>query len=208
MQRWLKQQGLPVIVSGLHEGIELPSINLDYYGSGRHAAGVILGRGHRRAAVLRSNRGVPSVHIGASELARGFCDVFAVSPRAGREPIVVAHNGDTNTVCRILNRLIDLPDPPTALLIGDSATFLIAVTHLAQRRVKIPEEMSVIVAEDEPYFSRILPAPAHYEWPLDSFLQHWLRLFRKLRQGGLGTDTCIRVVPRFIAGGTLASRRS
>ena len=203
MQRWMTQHGLPVIVSGLHPGVELPSMNLDYHGAGRHAAGVILARGHRRAAVLASNRGLPALHVGASELARGFCDAYAASSRAHLEPIVAVHSGETHDVCRILNRLLDLPDRPTALIIGDSATFLIAITHLAQRQVRIPQEMSLIVVEDEPYFSRILPPPAHYEWPVDSFMSHWLRIFRKFRDGSLSPDTCIRVVPRFIVGGTL-----
>lgn len=204
MQRWFSDRGIPAIVAGsLHENVRLPSQDNHFRAVGRHAVGAMLALGHRRIAMLAVQLDRNKIAPGMAELERGAREAPKAGPHGECELSFHYHPNRTEDICRLLDRLVDRPQPPTALLVAHSATFLTGLSHLAQRRIVIPRDLSVVVVQDESYFRHIVPELTHYEWNPYAFTHRMLRLLKRALDRTLPSDTAVRIVPRFVPGRTL-----
>jgi DNA-binding LacI/PurR family transcriptional regulator len=207
MQAWFEQRNIPVFVAGtVFPDIRLPSIDLDYRALGQHAAGMMLAYGHRQCAFVTSRlerTGHPS--SGMMELERGMREALG-PPKAAADAkfIPIYHNfRDKPDVCRAFARLLELSPRPTVVLISHPDTFLTGFSFLAQRGIVIPRDLSIIVAENEPYFSHWVPELTYYEVSPVSIARQMRGLIQRALEHTLSPGSKIRLTPRFIAGGTL-----
>lgn len=199
MQRWFHQSGLPVVVAGSRFcEVPLPSVDLDYRAVARHAVGVFLGQGHRRIAWLTSHRG----HAGILASERGWREALGVGEPAV-ELAVEYHDGSPDDIRRKLDRLLGRAAPPTALFVQQSNAWLTAFGHLAQRGCLVPRDLSVIVAEDEPYLARLVPEPARYVASPEIFARRIASLLQQLREQSPPTTDPRHLVPEFLPGHSL-----
>jgi DNA-binding LacI/PurR family transcriptional regulator len=204
MQQWFQARGLPAIVAGsLHSGVSLPSVDNNFRAIGRHAGGMVFGRGHRQVAFLASSLGYGGIGPGTVEIERGVREAFGTTRERECELTAVYHEPNREDICRALDRLLGAPTPPTALIIAHSTSLLTALTHLARKNVAIPRDLSLVVTHDEPFFAHIVPDLSHYEWSPEKFAAQYARLVGLAMEDLLRPDTCIRLMPRFVAGDTL-----
>ncbi|MEO6003707.1 MAG: substrate-binding domain-containing protein [Opitutus sp.] len=201
MQLWFKERGLPVVAIGsTFEDVQLPSVDLAYRAVGRHAAGKLLAQGHEQIAWLSSNVTL----AGVMECKRGFMEAFALPQHATAELIVCQHAGSAADICRVLDRLRRRTAPPTALYLQQSNALLTTLSHLAQLGLSIPRNVSLIVAEDEPYFRHIVPEIARYSSEPEAFAHRIGRFLKQAMQGTLSEGSEAHIMPTFIAGTTVA----
>jgi len=118
---------------------------------------------------------------------------------------VCQHSGAPAEICRILDRLLRRAQPPTALFLQQSNSLLTTLSHLARVRRAVPADLSLIVGEDEPYFSHVVPEVARYSTDPEAFAHRIGRFLRQAAEGRLPAGSRAQIMPSFVAGGTVAA---
>lgn len=202
VQRWFKKNRLPCIVAGsTFPGLDLPSRDLDHHAMCRHAAGVLLGLGHRRIAMLTQK----SFRAGDLESEAGLVESVRRSPHLDAEAMVIYHEASLAGVGTAIRRLLKLKPPPTALLVLHPHYYLAVVTWLARLGVRIPEDISVISRDDDPYLSFVVPVPARYEVSPHILARSLLRPVLELLEGNPVSQRAARILPEFLRGESIAA---
>lgn len=193
LQRWFMREGLPCVVAGsVYPGITLPSVDEDYRAACRHAVGRLITLGHRRIAFLNRK----SRAAGDLEGEAGFFEGL----RPGISSQIVYHDEQRETVARLVRKLFSSPNPPTGLLVANSFCYLSVVTTLAGMRIRIPDEVSLISRDDDPFLAHIIPEPARYLHDPVQFGRKVMLLLRPLLEGDKVRNAPHRLLPRFAEG--------
>jgi LacI family transcriptional regulator len=201
MQRWFARRGHPCLVAGsTYADVALPHYDLDYRAICRHAAGVLLRLGHRRIALLNRE----SRRAGDVDSEAGFLEGIRTASAPPATADVAYHRDDVDSVARALARVLDRPEPPTALVVSNSYAYLATTCLLAQRGLRIPRDISLISRDDDPFLDSLAPAPARYAVSPHAFAKKLLGPILQL----VGRETAVRLsaplLPKFTAGGSLA----
>ncbi|TDE11230.1 LacI family DNA-binding transcriptional regulator [Jiangella asiatica] len=105
------QRGRPVVfVGGPPVGVEAPAILVDNRGGARTAVEHLLGRGHRRIAIIASTTGFP-----AAERLAGYRQTLAAHGVPVDPALVMRVPHGRVDGARATARLVDRADPPTAI---------------------------------------------------------------------------------------------
>jgi LacI family transcriptional regulator len=198
MQSWFQQSGLPVILAGsVFDGITIPSLDYDHWKVGRHAAGMLLSRGHRRIAMIcgiPNNAGVIACEAGFRRILTEHGDV---------DYAVEYHEETVDSICRVVDRLFSRAKRPTALFLMPSKYWVSASGHLAQRGFLVPRDVSVILAQDETYLAQYVPEPARYITSASVFAKHLVRMLQQMMRHMLPPHIKKRLLPEFLEGRSL-----
>jgi DNA-binding LacI/PurR family transcriptional regulator len=200
MQRWFEQKEVPCLVAGsIYPGINLPFRDINHRAMCRHAAGVLLGLGHRRIAILMNKSG----RAGDLESEAGFIDGIRHSVHTGVVSQVVRHEGTTVSLCHALRRLTEQKPPPTALLVVNPFHYLTVSSRLMQQGWRIPQDISVMSRDEDTFLSFLIPEPARYVTSPHLFAKGLLRPVLELLQGNLLSGKTSMIIPRYIKGESL-----
>jgi LacI family transcriptional regulator len=102
-QRWFAENHVPCVVAGsAFAGLDLPSVDLDHRMLCRHAAGVLLGLGHRRIALLNHK----SRRAGDVESELGFIEGLRNSPHADVKPLIVYYGPTVSHLSHLVSRMM------------------------------------------------------------------------------------------------------
>ena len=197
-QLWFMKRRIPCVVCGsLYPGIQLPSVDQHFRAICRHAAGRLISLNHRRLAFFnRRSRGAGDLE---SEI--GFLEgVRSSSHRIDAQ--IVYHDDDGRNVSALVNDLFGSGRPPTGLLIASSHCYLAVVTALSQRRQRVPDEVSIICREDDPFLNYLVPEPSRYFDDHIRICHKVMILLRHLLARGSASLKPVRLSPRFAPGGS------
>lgn len=204
-QGWFSTQKIPCMLAGsCHPGIDLPHVDLDHYALCRHAAGVLLAAGHRRLGLLNERSG----RAGDAESEAGFITGVRESPHADAVTHVIHHEHSSASLMRALDRLLALPHPPTALLASNGASYLTVISALAQHGLRVPQDVSVISRDDEPFLSFLVPTPARYTANAAAFAKKLLKPLLQLLGGETVLPRSTRILPQYTRGASLGAPRA
>lgn len=145
--RQLQKRGIPVVFCARSvEGVRAPLVAIPFEEVGRRAGEMILRAGHRRLAYFGIHRskaaiayeqGLRQALNGAAGRSAELHAFYGASP----VPDVAAHEQE---ISESLDRMLDLPQPPTAVFASfDSVAELIYVL-LGRRGIRVPEEISLV----------------------------------------------------------------
>lgn len=201
VQGWFAEAGLPCVVAGsIYPGVDLPFRDLDHRAMCRHAAGVLLGLGHRKIALVNHK----SRRAGDVESEIGFVEGVAQSSHADAESILVYHESTPASVCSVVRRLREQPHPPTALLVVNPNIYLTVASRLAQIGVRVPQDVSLISRDEDPFLSFLVPTPARYVVSPHTMAKTLLRPVIELLEGKVVTRRASHIMPEFIRGDSVA----
>ena len=201
-QEWFVWRGLPCLIAGsCHAGVDLPSRDLDHRAICRHAAGVLLGLGHRRLAFVTPK----ARHAGEIESETGFIEGVRASGHSDATAVVCQHDGTAAGLAQLVRRFVASKPAPTALLVCNAYHCLATVTGLAAHGVRIPGEISVISRDEDSFLSFVVPAPARYVARPRAFARSLLQPVLELLEGGAVTQRSWRLMPQFVRGASIAS---
>jgi LacI family transcriptional regulator len=204
IQQWFSDRRVPCVIAGsCHHGLDLPSVDWDNFAICRHAAGAMLRLGHRRVAFLTKQ----SQRAGDLESEAGFVDGVRRS-RAGAEPIILRHDGTAESVNRVLARVFGAATPPTALLIANPVYYLSAITFLAQRGLRVPQDVSLVSRNDDTFLTYVTPAPARYTGNAKTYAKRLLQPIQSILRGEPVTHPVQRIEPTFVAGASLTAPKA
>ena len=200
-QQWFERRGLPCLIAGsCHAGVDLPFRDLDHRATCRHAAGVLLGLGHRRLALVT----LKTPLAGDIESEAGFLEGVRGSRRADATATICQHDATAPGLMRALRRLFDHATPPTALLVPNAFHCLAIVTGLAQLGWRVPGQVSVISRDEDPFLAFLVPEPARYVASPRAFARSLLQPVLELLEGDAVSQRAVRLMPQFVRGASLA----
>ena len=199
MQKWFEDHGLPALVTGSRfEGVQLPAMDVDFHAAGVHAAHTVFGAGHRRVALL-----VP--HDRTAGVVAGEAGLREIADRRAPEQnsLVVATYGDTKLeVCRAVNRVLACRRRPTAVIVFKAIAALTVFSQLRQHGLRIPQDISLVAMEWEPFLSYVVPEIAHYELSPTQFAQRTARsLLRRIEVQN--SNEAVLIQPTYVGGSSL-----
>jgi LacI family transcriptional regulator len=130
-------------------GARAPSVITDYETSARLATEHLLSLGHTRIAAIE---GPPDVTSGRLHHA-GFATALAAAGVPMDPALVQQGSFDWFFGRDAAEALLQLPDRPTALLVSNHEASFGVLPVLGNRGVRIPDDLSLICTEDEPFFT-------------------------------------------------------
>jgi LacI family transcriptional regulator len=204
MQRWFVKHAIPCIVAGsTYPGLDLPFRDLDHRAMCRHAAGVLLGLGHRRLVMLT----VKSGRAGDLASEEGFLAGVRQSRRSDAEALVVHHDASVAGGAHAVRRILKLQPAPTAWVVTNPHYYLAAAGWLAAAGGRIPHDVSMISRDDDPFLAFLVPEPARYCVGPHVMAKALLRPVLDLLKGAGVTQRSGLIMPKFLRGGSIAPPR-
>ena len=197
MQRWFADQGMPSVIAGsCADGIRLPSVDLDYRATCRHAATLLMRKGHRRIVLLLPG----SSHGGDVESEHGFREALA---SADATPIVLRHHETAEEIVGHLENLLRSKPAPTAFLVARSIHTLTVVTHLLRRGHQLPRDFAVISRDDDAFLDHVVPRITRYAADPARFARRLSRMVLDLAQTGHTGTKPVSLMPDLRRGETV-----
>lgn len=201
LQSWFSEHSVPALVLGsCHPDVKLPSLDVDYRSVCRHAAGIFLGKGHRRLALLVPHSGV------AGDLASeaGFREAVALRPPSDDAYAhIVRHNGTAQNISIKLDALFNSRQAPTALLVAKPQHVFIVIIYLLKHGLSVPDTVSFMARDYDHSFATVMPPIAHYGFGDESFFHRLSRLLLQMVSQGYLTPEPNLIFPKYVAGGTV-----
>ncbi len=197
-RRWFSENSIPTVVSGTcEESLNLPFVCLDNFALGRHAALKLLRQGHRRIGGLltRSNSG----------LRDGLLDVLDREKAAGVTLQAFETDDTVESIAKAVDRMMQAKHPPTAIFVAESNFYLTLSARLAQRSLRVPEDVSLLCRDDEPYLASLLPTPARYSKNPHSYAKKLAAHILPVSRGEPIQRLATRIMPEFVPGNSLGS---
>jgi len=200
MQRWFLKKQLPCLVAGsCAPGIALPSIDLDYRATCRHAGGLLRAKGHRKISLCLPEGATG----GETDSEAGLREALTNGSPPGAELSVIRHDGTAAHLSSLLDRALRSDHRPTAIVVARAIHVLTVVTHLQRRGIAIPGEIAIISRDDEPFLQHLTPTVARYIIAPSRFTTQLSRAARQLAETGSLPMRSTRLIPRFSPGETL-----
>lgn len=199
MQAWFSERALPAVVPGSrYHDVQLPSVDVDYRATCRHAVGRFLAKGHRCLALLNPR----TIAGGDLESELGFREAGAAAG-ADVETIVAQHDGTVTGICARLDRLLERKQPPTAFLVSRPTHALTALGHLVQRGIRFPSKAAFIARDHDSFLEHVVPTVARYQADPVLFAHKISRVVLEMASGGNARPRDYRIIPHLIPGQTL-----
>ena len=95
---------------------------------------------------------------------------------------------------------------PTAIVATRSRHTLSMISWMAQHKLSVPRDLSLITITSEPWFEHLLPKPSHYFLDPSNLARTVVRHILPIAQGKTTTSTRKLITPEYIAGDTVAKR--
>ena len=185
VDKWARLQSLGVNVVFVDRTIaelaDVDVVSIENTDSARRATEYLLGLGHTRIGLIS---GPLSTSTGRSRI-QGYRTAHqnfsaSVDPQLIRD---VPFRGDGGGDA--VGSLLALTDRPTALIVANTAQVQSSVRRLVQIGVRIPEDLSVVVFDDNPWTELTSPPLSVIRQPIDMLAVHSLELVLGRMQGRL-----------------------
>lgn len=198
MQIWLVKQGIPCLVAGsCAPGIKLPSVDIDYRATCRHAGGILRSKGHRNISLI-----LPVGSTGGE--ADSEAGLREALEREGESPLsVICHDGSPDHLCNLIDKALRQDNPPTAFVVARALHALTVITFLLKSGYRIPQDIAVISRDDESFLEHLTPSPNRYATNPAEFTRRISLAARKLAETGSIPPRSIRLMPDYIPGETV-----
>ena len=148
----LTRDGIPVVCVDRSAACCVDTVVSDNERGAREATDHLIGLGHRRIGFVS---GLPDISTSRERLA-GY---RAALGAAGLEAEAFVRAGDSRQQSGLdrTRELLDLPDPPTAILAGNNLMTLGALSAIRERGLRVPQDLSLVSYDDVPWASAFNP---------------------------------------------------
>jgi DNA-binding LacI/PurR family transcriptional regulator len=142
--RWLAEaakEGAPcVVVDDRLGGWPVDRVVSDDFPGAKRAVEHLLGLGHRRIAHLcAGTRTSP-----ARERLEGYRAALVEAGVGVDEALIAGDSFDPEEAAALTGRLLDLPEPPTALFVANDIMAAAVMAVIAERGVRVPEDLALV----------------------------------------------------------------
>lgn len=143
--RRLAKNGLPIVEVNRQREIDLlDAVLADNYRAVKQVIHHLFGLGHRRIAMIS---GSVNVSTGSERLA-GYQSSFSESGIVPEPDLIKIGSFSRQYGEQAAIELLDMPNPPTAIFAGSNRIALGLLNILGQRKIRIPDDISVVAFDD------------------------------------------------------------
>jgi DNA-binding LacI/PurR family transcriptional regulator len=196
---WFSAQVKPAFaLFGRRGGLPIAAVGPDKRPPYLAATRALASLGHRRIVLLvRPRRRLPEP--GAFE--KAFLDELAAHGLPVSDYNLPGWEETIEGFQERLNSLFHLT-PPTALIIDEGPLFTAAMQFLAQRKIRAPQDVSLICTDSDPTFEWCQPSISHIRWDSRPVVRRIVRWVANVSCGK--TDIRQTLTPaEFVSGGTI-----
>ena len=205
LEIWKKLQDMGTDVVFVDRSIpSLPAVDvvtINNIESARSATALLAAHGHRRIAIISG----PATSTTGRDRIAGYREALEAAGLEQDDLLIRsaafrgAAGGDAMTA------LLNLEDPPTALVVANTAQVTAVLRRLGHAGVSIPDELSVIVFEDSPWTELMTPPLTIVRQPIDLLARHSVQLALSNASGkSSGKPTVIHVDAELIERSSVA----
>ena len=125
-----------------------PSIRIDDRAGGRMAAEYLIGKGHRRCGFV-GDADVPDYAIPTSDWRlEGYREALTMAGLELPEACVAVAPHSMDNARRVAHRVLDAPEPPTAIFAASDTQAMGVLKAARERGVSVPQQLAVIGFDD------------------------------------------------------------
>jgi DNA-binding LacI/PurR family transcriptional regulator len=200
---WFTRQPAPAFaLFGQRAGLPIAAAGPDKPPAMTEATRCLLALGHRRVVLLsRKPRRRPTP--APSETA------FLNALREKHIPVGDYNLPDWEETAAGFQRCLDSlfqVTPPTALIVDEASWFIAAMQFLLRRRIRVPQDVSLVCTDDSPAFACCEPPVACITWDSGPVIRRIIRWAANVSHGK--ADLRQTLTPsRFVPGGTIGPAR-
>ncbi len=201
---WFVQNKLPILALGGHsQTLPVACSRTDISAAMIAAVDALVAHRHRRIVLISPRLWrEPSLHPAAQT----FLDRMT-HHRVPCSSYNLPDWGESAEGLEHLLRVLFQATPPTALLFLKPAHTVAVLSFLAERGLRVPQDVSLVSIVSDPIFGLRRPPIAHFHWPVDPHIRRITRWVRHLALGQTDRGTKI-VHAEFIPGGTIGPLRA
>jgi DNA-binding LacI/PurR family transcriptional regulator len=96
---------------------------------------------------------------------------------------------------------------PTGWLLANAAHYLTVVSYLGSLGLKVPDDVSLISRDEEPFLRHLHPLPTHYTTSPVRFAKQLNRALQRLESGSMDAFS-LRIIPDLAVGRSVAPPKS
>ena len=195
---WLREHNMAHVLVNRYSDRHDLFVGADDFAGARMATGHLVSLGHRRIAHLAGGRGIST----AVERRRGYA---AALREAGIEPrpALVEESGYLeDTGRRAMERLLALPEPPTAVFAVNDMAAIGAQAAILERGLRIPGDIALVGYNDVPLASRLEPPLTTLRVPVKDFGRISAEMLIERIQTGRTTRRRVILQPELIVRGS------
>lgn len=173
----------------------IPSVDVDNIKGIQIAVEHLVALGHTRIAHVTGNENVASVIIRK--------DAFVTAMNEAGLPIrpeyIVAATYDGRAVPAVFPALMELAEPPTAIIAGNDNIALAILANARERNICVPSDLSVVGFDDIPTARQVTPALTTIRQPLVEIGQTAVSLLLAEIESAQTTETRWQDAPHLVA---------
>jgi DNA-binding LacI/PurR family transcriptional regulator len=151
----LHDEGTPIVVHGAADIPDVPSVDVDNVQGAYIAVKHLLDLGHRRIGHITNTS---LRYTSSRDRLKGYRQALDDAGIAYDNSLVFEGEFTDLSGANAMHRLLDMPNPPTAVFIGSDLVALGAIGVVHERGLRIPDDISVI-GFDDLMFSQYLQPP-------------------------------------------------
>jgi LacI family transcriptional regulator len=194
----LQAHGFPFVVADprypIDEGI--PAVSAAHWAGAKAATEHLLGLGHRRIGLITGERG----WVATEGRIDGYHTALAAAGVLPTAELVVEGDFLFESGYPAAVRLLDLAEPPTAILASNDNMAVGALQAARARGLRVPEDLSIVGYDDSEKASIVTPALTTVRQPLEELgrtaVSLLTRLLDRQRVEALHVELAIKLVVR------------
>lgn len=205
LEQWARLLDLDIPITFVDRAVpDLPIdlVRIENVESARVSTEHLLELGHTRIGLISG----PATTSTGKEREVGYRAALEAAGATFRPELVhgVPFRGDRGADA--VGALLSLRHPPTALIIANTAQVSSALRRILQARLRLPDDLSVVAFDDNPWAELVSPPLTIVRPPIDMLAVHSLELVTQRLRGRLteGPRT-VSVHAEFVARGSTAS---
>lgn len=150
--------------------------------------------GHTRIGFLKGNQD----HVASRDRLQGYRRALADHGITLDEDLLKQGDWEFDTGLESARALLDLPEPPTAIMAANDDTAASAIQAAWERGLKCPEQLSVIGYDDVPLARQVTPPLTTVRQPIYDIATTAMSMLVEKLIPGLPTETAVEVPAQFI----------
>lgn len=198
----LFSRNIPVVfIDRAIKGIECDAVLVDNLNASYNAVETLLTKGHRRVGIICG----PDEIFTAQERLKGYYNVHEDYRVPVDAALVKKGDYEMESGYLLLNELLDLPNPPTAVFVTNYEMTLGAVMAINERNIRMPDELSFIGFDNLQMARVVKPALSIVVQPMECIGETAANvLLRRMRDDMSGFPSMFRLKTELIEGNSVS----
>jgi LacI family transcriptional regulator len=194
----LNAHGYPFVVIDPMEPLDdgIPCVSAAHASGAKAATEHLLGLGHRRIGAITG----PRTWMASRERVNGYHAALAGAGITPERELEMEANFEIPGGYAAASRMLDLPDPPTAIFAFNDNIAIGILRAAAERGIRVPEALSVVGFDDSEEASIVSPRLTTVQQPLQEMgrmgVSLLTRLLEQQRVEGLRVELATKLIVR------------